>query len=143
MNKNTEKILRELDEDSRDDNTLDREELEAFRLEKRIKENLEAEFKKLVEIFPEFNADDVPDEVFEKCEDGRGLAAEYALWYITEEKKKGEQKKKEEENSKSAPPNVKEASEPTYFTPEQVKNMSKAEIRKNYKAIMDSMEKWN
>ena len=143
MNKNTERILRELDDGSKEDNTLDREELENFRLEKRVKENLETEFKKLIELFPEFSADDIPDEVFEKCEDGKGLAAEYALWYLTEEKKKGEQKKKEEENMKSAPPNVKEASEPTFFTPEQVRSMTEAEIRKNYKAIMNSMEKWN
>lgn len=142
MDKKTEKILRELDDGSKEDNTLDREELETFRLEKRIKENLEVEFKKLIELFPEFNAEDIPDEVFEKCEDGKGLAAEYALWYLTEEKKKGEQKKKEEENLKSAPPNVKESSEPTYFTPEQVRSMSEKEIRKNYKTIMNSMEKW-
>ena len=118
------------------------EELEAFRLEKRVKKNLEEEIKKLFELFPDFDVESIPDEIFDKCEDGSRLAAEYALWYLTEEKKKGEQQKKEEENMKSAPPNVKDSSEPTYFTPEQVRAMSEEEIRKNYKTIMNSMEKW-
>ncbi|MBQ5746909.1 MAG: hypothetical protein IIV81_03110 [Clostridia bacterium] len=141
MKKNTEKILRELDVE-KEGNALDMEELEAFRLEKRVKKNLEEEIKKLLEIFPDFDTETIPDEVFDKCEDGRGLAAEYALWYLTEEKRKGEQQKKEEENDKSAPPNVKDSSEPLYFTPEQVRAMSESEIRKNYKTIMNSMEKW-
>lgn len=30
-----------------------------------------------------------------------------------------------------------------YFTPEDVRKMSEEEVRKNYTAIMKSMEKWN
>ena len=30
-----------------------------------------------------------------------------------------------------------------YFTPEQVRRMTEEEVRKNYTAIMKSMEKWN
>lgn len=30
-----------------------------------------------------------------------------------------------------------------YFTPEQVRRMTPEEVRKNYTAIMKSMEKWN
>lgn len=30
-----------------------------------------------------------------------------------------------------------------YYKPEEVKNMSREEIRKNYDAILASMEKWN
>lgn len=143
MNKNTEKIFRELDGSEVGGDALEKEELEAFRLEKRVKKNLEEEFKILFEIFPELDVDNIPDELFEKCEEGRGLAAEYALWYLGEEKKKGEMEKKKEENLKSAPPNVKDSSEPVYFTPDEVRAMSEKEIRKNYKTIMKSMEKWN
>ena len=29
------------------------------------------------------------------------------------------------------------------FTPEEVRNMSRSEVRENYTAIMDSMKEWN
>ncbi len=137
MNKDTEKILSEIRGGS------ESEELETLRLEKAIKKNLEEEFKILREIFPEIDADDIPDEVFALSENGKSLAGQYALYYLRKEKKTAEQKKKEEENLKSAPPDVKNLPEKAHFTYEEVKNMSEDEIRKNYKAIMKSMEKWN
>ena len=135
MNKETEKILEELGSES--------DELETLRLEKAIKKNLEEEFALLREIFPERDADDIPDEVFALSENGKNLAAHFALYYLKEEKRKTEQTKKEEENSKSAPPDVKNSPEEAYFTYDEVRNMSEEEIRKNYKNIMKSMEKWN
>lgn len=136
MKSETEKIFEEIDAFSDSD-------IEEYRLEKLVKKNLEEELKTLFEIFPDVNVDDIPDEVFEKSNNGKGLAAEYALFYLKEEKKKGEQKEKEEENLKAAPPDVKNATEDAYFTPEDVRGMTEAEIRKNYHTIMKSMEKWN
>lgn len=136
MKEETQKIF---DEIEGSDNT----ELEEYRLEKMVKKNLEGELKILFELFPDLNVDDIPDEIFEKSDNGKGLAAQYALFYLKEEKKNTEQKKKEEENLKSAAPDVKNAPEEAYFTPEQVKGMTEEEIRKNYKTIMKSMEKWN
>ena len=136
MKKETEKIFEEIDAFSDSD-------IEEYRLEKLVKKNLEAELQTLFEIFPDMNVDDIPDEVFERSNNGKGLAAEYALHYLKEEKKKGEQKEKEEENLKSAPPDVKNATEEAFFTPEDVRGMTEAEIKKNYHTIMKSMEKWN
>ena len=136
MKKETEKIFSEIEENS--DN-----ELEEYRLEKLVKGNLEKELKILFELFPDINIDDIPDEIFELSDNGKGLAAQYALFCLKEEKKKAEQKEKEEENLKAAAPDVKNAPEEAYFTPEDVRGMSEEEIRKNYKAIMKSMEKWN
>lgn len=141
MNKETEKILDEV-ENFLPEEDSDKKELEGYRLEKEIKKNLEDEFKTLFEIFPNLDVDEIPDEVLERCESGKGLAGEYALYYMREEKKRAEQKEKEEENLKSAPPDVKNSSEELYFTPDDVRGMSRSEIRSNYKNIMKSMERW-
>ena len=136
MKKETEKIFDEISGFS--DN-----EIEEYRLEKEVKKNLESELKILFELFPDINVDDIPDEVFEKSDNGKSLAAQYALYYLKEEKKKAEQKEKEEENLKAATPDVKNATQDAYFTPDDVRGMTEAEIRRNYKTIMKSMEKWN
>ena len=84
MNKESKKILEEIGSES--------DELENLRLEKAIKKNLEEEFAILREIFPEIDADDIPDEVFALSENGKSLAAQYALFYLKEEKRKEEMK---------------------------------------------------
>lgn len=140
MKESTEKILRELE---LDDGENDRRELEDFRREKRIKENLEKELALLSEAFENFDPDTIPDSLFDKCPDGKGLAAEYALMTILEERKKSEMAKKEAENNLAAVPDMAGGEEEGYFSPEDVQNMSEKEIRKNYKTIMKSMEKWN
>ncbi len=137
MNKETEKLLSELNVEE-----ADRLELEELRRDKSIKDNLEKELDVLKSLFPEITAEDIPDQVFESCENGRGLAAQYALYYVTEQKKKEETQKNNEENAKSAPPEIHNSEDEAYFTPEAVKAMSDKDIRRNYKAIMKSMEKW-
>ncbi len=137
MNKETEKLLSELNIEN-----ADRLELEELRRDKALKANLEKELEVLMAVFPEITADDIPDEVFERCDNGNGLAAQYALHYVTSQKKKEETQKNNEENAKSAPPEIHNSEDEAFFTPEAVKAMSDDEIRRNYKAIMKSMEKW-
>ena len=137
MNKETKKIMEEigaLDDDAR--------ELTELRKDKTLKENLEKELEILTQLFPELDADDIPDEVFEACDEGRGLAAQYALWFVKKQKEKEHTEKTNEENAKSAPPEIKSFDDDTFFTPEMVKTMSDKDIRRHYKAIMKSMEKW-
>lgn len=137
MNKETKLLIEELDGSDRD-----KIELEELRRDKSLKENLEKELELLLSIFPELKADEIPDEVFEGCDNGKGLAAQYALWYVRAQKEKEETEKTNEKNAISAPPEVTAADEEVFFTPEAVKAMSDKDIRRNYKAIMKSMEKW-
>lgn len=137
MNKETEKIMAELA-----DTDADKLELEELRRDKKLKENLEGELKILMSLFPELTAEDIPDEVFENCDNGKGLAAQYALYYVKAEREKAETEKTNEKNKRSAPPEIKSADEEVFFTPDMVKSMSDSEIRRNYKEIMKSMEKW-
>lgn len=137
MNKETEKIMAEV-------GAADPEgsELEELRRDKSLRANLEAELKLLKEIFPDIKAEDIPDEVIEDCDNGKGLAAQYALWFLTNQKKKEETQKTNEKNTKSAPPEVNGVGDETFFTPEMVRTMSDKDVRRHYKAIMRSMEKW-
>lgn len=137
MNKETEKIMAEVG-----GKEIEASELEELRRDKSLRANLEAELKLLKEIFPDIKAEDIPDEVFEDCDNGKGLAAQYALWFVTNQKKQEETQKTNEKNTKSAPPEVNGAGDETFFTPEMVRTMSDKDVRRHYNAIMRSMEKW-
>lgn len=139
MNEETKKILAQAEGRGEDDEKL---ELDQLRKDKSLKANLEAELKILMSLFPELTADEIPDEVFQNTDNGKGLAAQYALWYLTDKKQKEETQKTNEKNAKSAPPDIEGAGEETFFTPEMVRTMSDKDVRRHYKAIMKSMEKW-
>ena len=134
---NTEKTLERLEVED-----PDRLELEEFRRDRDIRANLDRELSLLRELFPELRAEDIPDEAFENTENGKGLAGQYALCYLRKEKEKEETEKTNAKNSRSAPPKVGNPDDEGYFTPDMVKTMSDSDIRRNYKAIMKSMEKW-
>ena len=138
MNSETKKIMDELDGVS-----LEKAELEELRRDKKLKENLEAELEILREVFPDLSADDIPDEVFEGCDNGKGLASQYALYYLKSKKLKEETDKTNLQNSMSAPPEISGDKESVFYTPEAVRAMSEKDIRRHYKDIMKSMEKWN
>lgn len=147
MNKETKKLLLELEEaeklnEGQSQAEFDINELEELRRDKALRVNLEKELNILKEIFPDIDADTIPDTVFEESDNGKGLAALYALFYLKDMKQKEQTAKKNEENSAAALPEI-TSEEEAYFTPEMVKAMSQKEIRKNYKAIMKSMEKWS
>ncbi len=133
MEKETNKLAEGLDEAS---------ELEELRHDKALKENLDRELSALLEAFPDLKVDDIPDEIFESCKDGKGLAGEYALWYIKSGNKRAEAERTNESNSRSAPPEIRDGDGELYFTPEAVRTMSQKDVRRNFKAIMKSMEKW-
>ena len=108
--------------------------------DKRMREDIAL----LKELFPALKADDIPDEVWEKVQNGETLAASYALYFLQSVKEKERIEKLNDENSKKAVPRVKsdQASEP-YFSPETVKSMSPGAVRKHYAAILKSMDSWN
>lgn len=107
-------------------------------------ERMRADIALLKELFPALTAKDIPDEVWEKVQAGESLAASYALYFIQSIKEKERIEKRNDENSKKAVPRVKsdQLSEP-YYSPETVKGMSPAQVRKNYDAILKSMDSWN
>ncbi|MBE6711926.1 MAG: hypothetical protein E7580_00235 [Ruminococcaceae bacterium] len=95
-------------------------------------------------LFPEVKGEDIPQEVWDRVEQGESLAASYALFAVKKYREEERIGRINEENGKKAPPPIEGGkAEGDYFSPEAVKNMSRSEIRKNYDKILSSMEKWN
>ena len=86
--------------------------------------------------------EELPDEVWESVRAGAPLAASYALY---ERKKAAKAKRVAEINQKNASRSPGAAGTDTaseYFTPDEVRRMSRAEVHANYSKIKESMKKW-
>ena len=107
-------------------------------------EKIKEDIKQFRELFPRVSESEIPDEVWERVGSGESLAASYALYFIKCVRDDGKSKKASGETAKKAPPKLKGGnSAKAYFSPEAVRNMSAAEVRKNYDAIIASMASWN
>ncbi len=107
-------------------------------------DKMEEDIELFRQLFPEVKGEDIPQEVWDRVEQGESLAASYALFAVKKYREEERFKSINEANGKKAPPPIDgTGSEEDYFSPEAVKNMSRSEIRKNYNKILSSMEKWN
>ena len=105
---------------------------------------MEADVALFHSLFPEVKAESIPDEVWEMVEKGESLAASYALFTVKKQREEEKIRAVNEENQKKAPPRIRhDGAESEYFSPEAVKGMTRKEIKENYDAILNSMEKWN
>lgn len=101
-----------------------------------------AEIGDFVVLFPDVPVEELPDEVWEGVRSGAPLAAAYALY---EKKKYAEAKRIAAINAKNASRSPGAAGTDTaseYFTPDEVRRMSRAEVHANYSKIKESMKKW-
>ena len=95
-------------------------------------------------LFPHVTAKQIPDEVWERVEEGESLAAAFSLYTIQKMREQEAIEKVNAENESKAAPRIRHDGEDTaYFSPEAVKAMSRSEIKKNYDAILASMDKWS
>lgn len=108
--------------------------------EDRMKEDI----RTLRTLFPALTPEEIPEEVWQKVSEGESLAAAYALHFLKQLKEKERIEKHNLENEKKALPRLKSdrASE-EYYSPETVRAMSPAEVRRHYAAILKSMDSWN
>ena len=136
-----------------DESAVEPSELEALKarnaeLEKALEERksisarLESEISEFSEMFPDVPLSEIPDEIWEEVKGGLPLSASYAR----HERKRSLSQRKAEEANKNAleksSGSVTGTSE-HYFTAEQVRKMSAAEVKKNYSHIINSMKHWN
>lgn len=109
-----------------------------------VGEAMEEDITLFRELFPEVNAESIPEEVWERVENGESLCASYALYTVKKQKEEERIQTVNEQNAKKAPPKIHhDGKENDYFSPEAVRSMSRSEIKKHYDAILASMEKWN
>ena len=123
-----------------------REELTRLREELARKESVSfrlgrecAEFR---ELYPETPLSSVPDEVWNAVRDGVPLPAAFALAERRRERLEQAAKDSNRRNlARSSGELGQEA--PGYFSPEDVRRMSRDEVRENYSNILLSMQKWH
>ena len=106
-------------------------------------ERLAGELGEFYGLFPSVQINTLPDEVWESVKKGVSLAASYALY---ERKQTVAEQRAMEANRKNASLSAGSAGIDTskeFFTPSEVKSMSRADVRRNYSKIVESMKRWN
>lgn len=118
------------------------EELEAELAQReQLSERMTRECEEFESYFPETSLRAIPDSVWERVHAGVPLAAAYALY----ERGVHNQKKKDEEREARAACcslGLPGAADDHYFSPAQVRAMSRGEVRQNYDRIFESMRHW-
>jgi hypothetical protein len=103
---------------------------------------VEREYAEFRALYPDVPLSELSDAVQKQVESGTPLAAAFAL----EERKKLLLTKKAEEtnieNRHRSSGSVNGTDSP-YFSPQEVRAMSRAEIRRNYDRIIESMKSWH
>ena len=121
-------------------------ELEALKAEigKKEEENsrMLSEYSEFSELFPDVALDSVSESVWENVKRGVPLAAAYALYdrkqYISER----DAQTANEKNRANSAGAVGGTSGEEYYSPAEVRAMSREQIRANYDKITASMKKW-
>ena len=117
-------------------------ELEAALAEReQLAERMTRECEEFEKYFPEISLRSLPESVWTQVHAGVPLAAAYALY---ERGVQNERKKAEEREARAAAccVGVTHKAQDNYFSPAQVRAMSRREVRENYDRIFESMRHW-
>ena len=118
------------------------QELEAYKQAKERQDRIAEQLNEFSELFPNVTPSAVPAEVWESVKKGNSLAAAYAIY----EKRTTEAARRIEEinarNAKTSAGSVGKNSSEEFFSADEVRKMSPAEVRANFAKIRKSMETW-
>lgn len=106
-------------------------------------DRISSDISEFYRLFPEGKLDQLPEEVRADVRSGIPLTASYALY---EKRLEAERERIEAINRKNAARSSGSVGKNTskeYFSPDEVRAMSQAEVRENYNKIIESMKKWN
>lgn len=128
-------------------------ELELLREQvKRLKEELERrereteqaakELSDFRELFPNTDVATLPDSIWDSVRQGNSLAAAYAIHYRRQQLKAEAVHAANQKNASLSSGYVGNGSV-EYYTPDEVRAMSRTEVKANYKKIIASMKKWS
>ena len=148
---NTEAVTEQIETDTTDteadETAVLRKELEALKIEleekKKTFERMSREIGEFSEIFPERSVSSIPDSVWESVKAGIPLAAAYALYERKNAVRADTASRINERNGSVSTGSVGRAGTENFYTPDEVRAMSRSEVRKNYSKIIESMKKWN
>lgn len=95
------------------------------------------------ELFPDVAPEDIPNEVWENTHATGSLAAAYALYHRRAQLQRDRVRELNKKNAEHSTGKVGTDSAKEYFTPSEVRAMSRDQVHANYAKILDSMKKWN
>ncbi len=95
------------------------------------------------DVFPSTDVKSLPDSVWESVRAGNSLAASYALYRQRVYQRTEAAKAVNERNVGTSSGRIGTGAEKEYFSPDEVKSMSRGEVKANYSKIIESMKKWN
>ncbi len=101
-----------------------------------------AQKKELRELFPDADPENLPDSVAEQYEKGVPLAAAYALYRHIQNIERERADEQSRKNAKLIPGELGSNAQNVYFTAEEVRAMSRDQVRMNFQSILDSMRHW-
>lgn len=93
-------------------------------------------------LYPDVQKEEIPDEVWEAARGGLPLEAAYALHERREAVRKQDAERVNRRNTDGAWGRAEAMSE-DFLSPDEVRLMTPAEVRKNYARITASMKHWN
>ena len=110
---------------------------------RRVLEKMSRDIGEFEEIFPDKRVNEIPDSVWESVREGIPLAAAYALYERKNAIRKDSAASTNVKNSSRATGPIGRDVTETFYTPDEVRAMSRTEVKKNYSKILESMKKWN
>jgi len=106
-------------------------------------ERMSKEIEEFSELFPSEPLSSLPDSVWESVRGGVPLAASFALYEKRQALLRADAERANEQNRSSSTGSVGRSAVETFFSPSDVREMSREEVRNNYSTILESMKKWN
>lgn len=106
-------------------------------------ERIAAELGEFYELFPDTDIKALPDEVWAGVRSGTSLAASLALYNHRVSSREAKAREINSRNSALSTGQVGASGNSQYFSPDEVRAMSRSEVRANYSKILESMKKWN
>ena len=142
----------EKEEGAKEKSELDKlyEELDTLKGELARRDALDESNKRMLreceefrEYFPDSELSSVPDEVWESVKGGVPLAAAYALYSRKNELHKNRINEINQRNKDMSAGSVKRGGEDKFYSPSEVRAMTREQVKSNYTDIIESMRHWN
>lgn len=93
-------------------------------------------------LYPDVTESDIPDAVWEQARAGLPIEAAYALYERQEALRKAAAEQVNRKNAGNSWGKTEEATN-GFLSPDEVRGMSREEVRRNYDRILTSMKHWN
>lgn len=106
-------------------------------------ERLSADCEEFSELFPTIPVTSLPDSIWKSFKSGIPLAAAYALYEKKEALAREKASNVNAKNKELSSGSLYSDKNGEYFTPDEVRAMSAAEVKANYTKIINSMSRWH